>query len=58
MKYRVHQIDINMAKDQRKLEKFLDGLPGEVISMVPNVESYFLWFHRVNFLLVVEKVEV
>jgi hypothetical protein len=57
MKYQVHQVDINMAKDRSALEQFLNGLHGEVVAIVPNVTAYFLWFHRVDFLFVVEKVE-
>jgi len=30
MKYKVHQFNIKMAKDQDKLEQFLNGLEGEV----------------------------
>jgi hypothetical protein len=54
MKYRVHRFDMGMRRDQ--LEDFLNGLKGEVISVVPNVTVGFLWIPRVDFLLVVEKV--
>ena len=55
-RYRVHRIDVSMTRDQAKLEQFLDGLEGEVVSIVPNVTVWFLMIHRVDFLLVVEKV--
>jgi hypothetical protein len=45
-----------MTQDQGKLEQFLNGLDGEVVAVVPNVTMYFFWMHRVNFVLVVEKI--
>ena len=56
MKYRVHRFDIRMTRDQSKLEQFLNGLEGEVISIFPNVTLGFPWAHRVDFLFIVEKL--
>lgn len=56
MKYRVHRFNLSMTSDQVKLEHFLNELKGEVVAIVPNVSVWFMWAHRVNFLLVVEKV--
>jgi hypothetical protein len=56
MKYRVHRFDIKMTTDQSKLEHFLNSLDGEVIAIVPNVTIAFFWAHRVDFVLVVEKL--
>ena len=56
MKYRVHRFSIKMTSDQTKLEQFLSNLEGEVVAIVPNISIGFLWAHRVNFLLVVEKM--
>ena len=56
MKYRVHRFDTKMAKDQSRLEQFLNSLSGEVVAIVPNITLAFFWTHRVNFLLIVEKV--
>jgi hypothetical protein len=56
MKYRVHRFEIKMTTDQSKLEQFLNSLEGEVIAIVPNVTVSFLWAHRVDFLLIVEKL--
>jgi len=54
MKYRVHQFNISMTRDQIKLEQFLNNLEGEVIAIIPNVAAFpATW---VNFLLIVEKV--
>lgn len=56
MKYRVHRFDIRMTKDQGKLEQFLNSLEGEVKAIIPNVTVSFFWFHKVDFLLIVEKI--
>jgi hypothetical protein len=55
-KYRVHRFDLSMTKDQGKLELFLNSLEGEIIAILPNVALGFLWAHKVDFLLIVEKV--
>jgi hypothetical protein len=34
----------------------LNSLEGEIIAIIPNVTMGFLWIHRVDFLLIVEKV--
>ena len=56
MSYEVHRFDIKMAKDQDRLEQFLNGLRGEVVSMTPHVTAGFMWIPRVDFLLIVEKL--
>jgi hypothetical protein len=56
MKYKVHRFDLKMTTDQYALEKFLNSLEGEIISIIPNVGIGFMWAHRVDFLLIVEKV--
>ena len=56
MKYRVHRFDVRMRADRSKLEHFLNGLEGEVVAIVPNVSVGIFWIHRVDFLLIVEKV--
>ena len=56
MKYRVHRFDLKMTTGQRELEQFLNGLTGEIISIIPNVNFRFGGFPTVDFLLIVEKV--
>lgn len=56
MKYRVHRFDLRMTRDQGKLEQFLNSLEGEVVAVIPNVTIAFMWAHRVDFVLVVEKL--
>ena len=60
VRYRVHRFDIDMTKDQRKLEQFLNSLDGEVVAIIPSVNPKFTVRGAgatVNFLLVVEKSE-
>ncbi len=54
MKYRVHQFHLSMRKDQIKLEKFLNGLEGEIVAIIPNVTPFPATL--VDFVLIVEKM--
>ena len=61
MKYKVHKLEIKMENDPFELERFLNNLKGEVISIVPNVARTTLLQiyggpRKIDFLLVVEKV--
>lgn len=59
-RYRVHRLEINMEKDQEKLERFLNDLKGEVVSIIPHVTPKFSpggMGASVNFLYIVEKVD-
>ncbi len=61
MNYKVHRLDINMYQDQQMLERFLNSLKGEVISIIPNVAKTTLAqiygvTRKIDFLLVVEKI--
>ena len=58
MKYRVHRFEIDMAKDQGKLEQFLNNLEGEIVTIIPNVTPKFTpggMGAKVDFLLIIEK---
>ncbi len=56
MRYRVHRLDLRMTRDQARLEQFLNGLAGEVVAIVPNVVMGPFWVHRVDFVLVIERL--
>jgi hypothetical protein len=56
MKYKIHRFNLKMTADQSLLEKFLNSLQGEIVAIIPNVTLGFFWAHRVDFLLIVEKV--
>jgi hypothetical protein len=56
--YRVHRLDVKSKNMQEKLEDFLNGLEGEVVSIIPNVKPTFQPMGataKVDFLLIVEK---
>lgn len=58
MRYKVHQFNIRMDKDREQLEQFLNGLRGEIVSIIPNVKPTFQLMGataKVNFLFIVEK---
>lgn len=60
MSYKVHRFDINMETDAAKLEAFLNGLSGEVVSIIPNARRTTLAQiygaeRKVDFLLIVER---
>jgi hypothetical protein len=59
MNYKVHRLDVKMAKDQFKIEQFLNSLRGEVISIIPNVTPIFKFMGataEVDFLYIIEKL--
>jgi len=56
MSYRVHRFAMRMTKDQENLERFLNSLQGEVVSIIPNVTVKVFWAHEVDFVLVVERL--
>jgi len=54
MKYRVHQFNIRMTRDQQRLQEFLNSLEGDVVAIIPNITPFPATF--VSFLLIVEKL--
>jgi len=59
MKYKVHRIEVKSSDMQEKLERYINGLKGDVISILPNVKPTFMGMGataRIDFLLVVEKL--
>ena len=61
MKYRVHVFRISGENDVYELEKFLNSLDGEVISIIPKIKKLSLpqiygITSRVDYLLIVEKL--
>ena len=56
-KYKVHKLDIKTATEQDKLEQFLNSLEGEVVSIIPNIDTFFLFYSaKVNSVLIIEKL--
>ena len=59
MEYRVHRLEVEKNSAQDQLERFLNRLEGEVVSVVPMVTPSFQMMGataKVDFLLIVEKV--
>ncbi len=59
MQYKVHRIEVNRENMQYQLEQYINGLRGEVISVVPNVKPTFQLMgatSKVDYLLIVEKL--
>ena len=59
MPYKVHRFNVDKAIDEAVLEKFLDGLSGEVISITPNIIPQFHMMGAtagIDYLIIVEKV--
>ncbi len=61
MRYKVHRLEINMENDPFELERFLNNLNGEVVSIIPNIARTTLvqiygGSRKIDFLLIVEKL--
>jgi len=58
MRYKVHRLNIKLAKEPEMLENFLNNLKGEVISIIPDVESLFLCYgSKVRSIVIIEKIK-
>ena len=62
MKYRVHRLEIKGKDVQTTLEQFLNGLKGEVISILSSIKKASLpqiygVTDKVDFLMIVEKLK-
>jgi hypothetical protein len=58
LRYRVHEFRLKMTRDRVDLERFLNELEGEVVSIVPNVNSDNPgMFSYVDFLFIIEKLK-
>jgi hypothetical protein len=59
MNYKVHRLEIEKGNLQEKLEKFLNSLHGEVISVFPNIRPTFQLMGataKVDYVLIIEKI--
>ena len=61
MKYKVHRMEINLEKDQAKLEQFLNELQGDIVSIIANMAKTSLLqiygvTRKIDFILIVEKI--
>ncbi len=61
MKYKVHRFEIDMDKDQGKLEQYLNSLEGEIVSIIPNnrkttIFQIYGFSAKIDFVFIVEKI--
>ena len=59
MKYKIHKLEINMEQDQSKLERFLNNLEGDVVSIIPNIRPTFQGMGataKIDFLYIIENI--
>lgn len=61
MNYKVHRLEIDMENGEERLEKFLNRLEGEVVSIIPNIRRTSLFqiygiSRKIDFLQIVEKL--
>ena len=59
MKYKVHRLEVKRDTMQERLEQFVNGLKGEVVSVLPDVRPTFQLMGataKVDFLLIIEKI--
>jgi len=57
MKYKVHNLNIKLAKEANMLEDYLNNLKGEVLAIIPDVTPLFLFYGaKVNSVIIVEKL--
>ncbi len=54
--YRVHKLAWAEAKDPANLERFLNSLGGEIVSIMPHVTMKVFWVHGFDYLLITEKL--
>jgi hypothetical protein len=58
MKYRVHHLKVNQTNMQDRLQEFLNDLDGEVISVIPEMGPFLLFYGaRTKGVVIVEKVK-
>jgi len=56
--YKVHRLRLEQNQDSERLEKFLNSLKGEVVSIIPQTETFFLFYGaKTRSVLIVEKIK-
>ena len=59
MNYEIHRFEVNKEIDREQLKTFLNGLKGEVISIIPHMNPRFHLMGAtatLNYLIIVEKL--
>ena len=60
MTYKVHHLEVALEADESMLEVFLNGLAGEVVSIIPNIKrttisQIYGASPKIDFLLIIER---
>lgn len=60
-RFKVHRVDVDMESGQQRLENFLNGLQGDVVSIIPHASRLSLarifgLKNQVDFLFIIEKL--
>ena len=55
---KIHKVKVTMTKDEVRIERYLNGLTGKIIAIIPNTcEVWGVWGGGgVNFLWVIEEI--
>ncbi len=57
MKYKVHRLNLDLNKESEVLENFLNNIKGEVVSIITDVRTFFLYYGaKVKTVLIIEKI--
>jgi len=61
MKYKIHRLEVDSDSMQERLETFLNGLDGEIVSIIPNyakttLSQIYGIKSKIDFILIIEKV--
>lgn len=57
-KYKVHKLKLDLDKEYHILERYLNSLKGEVISITTDVRPFFLFYGaRIKSITIIEKVK-
>jgi hypothetical protein len=57
-KYKIHRARLSSRGDAERLEKFLNSLKGEVVSVIPEIRTFFLFYGaQTKSVLVIEKIK-
>ena len=55
-KIHIHEVGVSMTEDRQAIEDFLNSLRGEIISIIPNINTDWAFKHTgIDFLWVVER---
>ena len=58
MKYKTHRVNVTNSNMQQEIDNYINKLDGDVISIVPHVTIFFLFYGtRTDYVVIVEKIK-